>query len=135
MRRAHLSFDLPAFLQPLDLQSKCRVYALFTFSCNSKLKANLCKHVAPFRQAEKKINSINLSVSDYLAFLLSQMKGISAKYKIFELTSIKFLLPVYRDWILSFFPHGYVTFVPQCLTLSGTEELYLGTRVSVFHLM
>lgn len=53
------------FLQPLDIQSKSRVYGLFTFSCNSKLKANLCSRVAPFRQAEKEINCTHFSVSQH----------------------------------------------------------------------
>lgn len=41
----------------------------------------------------------------------------------------------YRDWMLSFFPDGRVIFVPQCLTLHGTEELYLETGVALFHLL
>lgn len=44
------------------------------------------------------------------------MQGISAKHKFFGLPSSKFLLPVYRVWILSFFPYDCVIFVPQCLS-------------------
>lgn len=63
------------------------------------------------------------------------MQGISAKCKFFGLPYSKFLLPVYRDWMLSFFPDGRVIFVPQRLTLHGLEELDLETGVGLFHLM
>lgn len=63
------------------------------------------------------------------------MQGISPKNKFFGLPYSMFLLPVYRDWMLSFFPDNCMIFVPQCLTFHGIEELYLETGVALFHLM